>query len=151
MMIMMIINNNNNNNNNNKQTLSSLTDFSIPIRSSSFILSPHSIITNLHISLFLSRSFLSLAALLLYMLSPTVGKSKFSYALSEMSYFYYLAKLRTFGVPNWILQGARQSFLKVIKRGRTGSLLLPDLSCGEEGWRNKAPLFLTLAQWHAVI
>ena len=66
---------------------------------------------------FLPFSDLLMAALLLYMLSPTVVKSKFSIALSEISYFYYLAKLGKFGVPNWILQGAGTELFKSHKTG----------------------------------
>ena len=73
------------------QTLNSLTDFSLHIRSTSFKGSVDTIITNLHpfFSLFLSfsYSFLSVAglmtALLPYMCSPTVGKNECLYAMSE--------------------------------------------------------------------
>jgi hypothetical protein len=48
--------------------------------------------------------------------TPTGGKPKFSYALSEMSNFYALEKPWTFGVPSRILRGTgTEPFKKPIK------------------------------------
>jgi hypothetical protein len=55
-----------------------------------------------------------IAFLLPWMFSPTVGKSKCSYAESEKSYFYDLENPKTFVFPNRILG---QASLKPIKPG----------------------------------
>jgi hypothetical protein len=89
--------NNNNNNNNNKttvqtQTLASLTDFSL-CSCSSRLYNPSST----HLSpprLFLPVHSWLMAVFLLWMISSTVGKSEFSYALSET---YWLYDLETIG------------------------------------------------------
>jgi hypothetical protein len=44
-----------------------------------------------------------MAVLLLQIFPPSVVKSKCSHASSEMSYFYYLKKPGTVGIPNRIL------------------------------------------------
>ena len=60
------------------------------------------------------------------MFGPTVGKSKCSDALSEMSYFYGLKKPGTFGIPNRILRDADIGLFKkgtaMGTRGRMESL-----------------------------
>lgn len=64
-----------------------------------------------------------MAVLVLSMSSPTVGKSVYSYALSEMSYFHGLEKPGTFGVPKWNLRYNWSEFFKVYETGlpeRTG-------------------------------
>jgi hypothetical protein len=89
-------NNNNNNKNNNKiQKLSSLSDFCrypfLILRS----LSPASVIWSTHLPLSLSPpspllpvTVQLLVALLLQMFSPAVGKSKYSHALSKVSFLW---------------------------------------------------------------
>jgi hypothetical protein len=51
------------------------------------------------------------------MFSPTVGKSKWSYALSEMSYFYDVEKTGTFGVRNRILRDIEKELFKPHETG----------------------------------
>jgi hypothetical protein len=54
---------------------------------------------------------------LLYMFSPTVGKSKSSYALEDMSYFYDREKPRTFGILNQILWDTETELFKTHETG----------------------------------
>jgi hypothetical protein len=56
-----------------------------------------------------------MAVLLLQTFSPTVGKSKYLYALSEMCYFYDLEKPRTFGVLKQILLDTGTQLFKTQK------------------------------------
>jgi hypothetical protein len=63
--------------------------------------------------------------------SPTMWKIKFSYAFSEIPYFYDSEKLRTFGVLNRILQNTGKELFKTDqtrtvlgKWGRMGSSLV---------------------------
>ena len=68
-----------------------------------------------------------MAVLFLLVFSPAVGKSKsslgkstFSYAVSEMSYFYDLEKPGTFGVPYGILWDTGTELFKIHKTGTNG-------------------------------
>ena len=64
------------------------------------------------------------------MFGSTVGKSKFSYALPEMSYFYGLKKTGTFSIPNnFFFRNSGKELVKTHKTdtvpgkpGRLGSL-----------------------------
>jgi hypothetical protein len=49
--------------------------------------------------------------------SPTAGKSKYPYAMSEMSYFDNLGKSGHFGVPNQILRKIGRELFKTNKTG----------------------------------
>ena len=60
---------------------------------------------------------LLMAVLLLYMFRSTVGRSKCSYTLLEIEYFYGLKKLVTFGVPNRILKDTRTELFNPNKSG----------------------------------
>lgn len=85
------------------QEISSLSDLSLHIPSSSFAVC-HSHDPHICLSiLFLSVSGQLMAVLFLQMFSPTVWKSQCLYTLSQMSYFYDLDKTRTYGVLNQIL------------------------------------------------
>lgn len=68
-------------------------------------LSANSVITNIHIFLSLSYSFLLVASWCLsYSVDiVTVGKSKCSFALTEVLYLYDFEKFGTFGIINHIL------------------------------------------------
>ena len=109
--------NNINKKNTETQRVSQFNDFSLHIRSSSFLVSVYTLqsLTNLLVFLSLSYSFLLPTGWwLLYShiwFLSNVDQSKSSYALSEMSIFYDLHKPWTFGVPNRILRNNGTEFL----------------------------------------
>jgi hypothetical protein len=115
---------NDDNDNNQNQTVSPLTHFSLLTRSPPFAVSAHTLQSlSAHPPLpvlFLPVIGRLMAVLLLHAFSPTVRKSNCSHALSEISYFYYLEKHGTFGVPNRILRGTGRSCLNPIKQGPEG-------------------------------
>jgi hypothetical protein len=75
-------------------------------------------IINLHISISLCYSFLLMPGWWLsYSHRRSVGKSKYPYTLSGISYVCDLGKAATFGVTNWIL---RDTGTVPVKRGRIG-------------------------------
>ena len=62
----------------------------------------------------------------LLMFPPTVGKSKCSYVLSEMFYFYDLENIGAFGAVNRIWRETNKTGSVPGKPGRMGSLFLPN-------------------------
>ena len=108
------------------QTLSSFNDSPSPIRSPSFPVCPHYIITNLHLLhplLFPLIGGWLMVALILWMFPPFVGKCP--YALLTILYFYDMEKPGEFGLPNRVLRDNRRALWNPCSLERDSDALWP--------------------------